>query len=45
MSRDYLDYNNDDTPVRGTDYWTPEDVAAVEAHIDQKVAEATAPTE
>ena len=39
---------NGETPVRGTNYWTPEDIAEMQSYIDQKVAEAIAaqqPTE
>lgn len=36
------------TPVRGTDYWTAEDIATINAYIDAKIAEllaAQTPTE
>lgn len=26
------------TPVRGTDYWTPDDIAAIQSYIDEKAA-------
>ena len=32
------------TPVRGTDYWTEEDIAEIHSYIDAKIAESLNPT-
>lgn len=32
------------TPVRGTDYWTEEDIAEIHSYIDVKIAESLNPS-